>query len=121
MTINITEIIAQGTTIRVIPEDAPTLVALLVARGEVAVNVGPVIIRLRADRTYLLAAEHAASGHQIDELRRPYTDLRTALLAYRGMATLFGAGHSVAEVVEFARLMAVQPVDDHLTACEVAA
>jgi hypothetical protein len=78
-----------------------------------AANAGPVVVRLQQPRpgAYVLTAEYASSGFQVDALRRSYTDERTAHQAFDGMTALFLAGWTIAAVVDFGRMVA--PATEH--------
>lgn len=89
-----------------------------------AAEAGPVVVRLHATFGGHLLTVQTKSGTNVDDLRRPYTDVRTAMQAYRGMVALFLAGWTVNAVVDFAQAVAPQVPGEAewlLPMCEVAA
>lgn len=89
-----------------------------------AAEAGPVVVRLHATFGGHLLTVQTKSGTNVDDLRRPYTDRRTAVQAYHGMVALFLAGWTINAVVDFARTVAPVTSDEAerlLTPCEVAA
>lgn len=89
-----------------------------------AAEAGPVVVRLHPTVGGHLLTVQNRSGTNVDDLRRPYVDRRTAVQAYRGMVALFLAGWTVNAVVDFARTVAPTVSDAAerlLPMCEVAA